>query len=112
PLRRLLAKPPQYGASESGQAGDSSWPRYIRITDLRDDGSLREDDVRRLPPDIARPFLLSDGDVLMARSGATVGKAFIYRRSLGPCCFAGYLIRFQLDPERIIPDLVAMWART
>jgi type I restriction enzyme S subunit len=112
PLRRLLLTPPQYGASESGEEGDPSWPRYIRITDLNPNGSLRDDDVRRLPPDLASPYLLADGDLLIARSGATVGKAFIYRRHLGPCCFAGYLIRFRFDPRLMLPELAAAWTQT
>ena len=112
PLRRLLAEPPQYGASESGELGEPDWPRYIRITDLNADGSLRNDDVRRLPLKVARSYLLRDGDLLIARSGATVGKAFIYRSSMGPCCFAGYLIRFRFDPHKLRPELAALWTRT
>lgn len=112
PFRRLLVEPPQYGAGESGEVGEESWPRYIRITDLTADGALRDDDVRRLPPDIARHYLLTEGDLLFARSGATVGKAFIYRESMGPSCFAGYLIRFRVDRARIAPDLVEAWTRT
>jgi restriction endonuclease S subunit len=113
PLRRLLVKPPQYGASQSGEAQEGeSWPRYIRITDLEADGTLRSDDVRYLDPVIAQPYMLRDRDVLMARSGATVGKAFIYKESMGPCCFAGYLIRFTFDTDKVLPELVAMWTRT
>lgn len=48
----------------------------------------------------------------MARSGATVGKAFIYRSEMGPCCFAGYLIRFQFDSAMVEPQLVEAWTQT
>lgn len=112
PLRRLLTVPPQYGASEAGYDSVEGWPRYVRITDLDSDGVLRDDDVRSLPPDAAKQFLLEDGDLLMARSGATVGKAFAYRSSMGPCCFAGYLIRFRFDRQRLLPGLVELWTRT
>ncbi len=100
PLRRLLMCPPQYGASESGSPGEADWPRYVRISDLHDDGTLKNDDVKRLSSGTARPYLLEDGDVLVARSGATVGKSFLYRESIGPACFAGYLIRLRFDPNR------------
>ena len=112
PLRRLLAEPPEYGASEAGVEGDADWPRYVRITDLTADGALRDDDIRRLPPAAARRYLLNDQDVLIARSGATVGKAFLYVSPMGPCCFAGYLIRFRFDPNLVLPKLVALWTRT
>jgi type I restriction enzyme, S subunit len=112
PFRRLLLEPPQYGAGESGEVGETDWPRYIRITDLSTDGALRGDDVRRLPPDVASPYILRDGDLLFARSGATVGKAFMYQKSMGPCCFAGYLIRFRVDRTRIAPEIVEAWTRS
>jgi type I restriction enzyme S subunit len=112
PLRRLLAEPPTYGAAESGEYGDAQWPRYIRITDLADDGSLRDNDVRRLAPLIAQRYLLREGDVLIARSGATVGKAFIYQSAMGPACFAGYLIRFRFRADVVLPEMVELWTRT
>ena len=112
PLRRLLLELPQYGASETGEDGLLDWPRYIRITDLDESGGLRDDEVLRLPPTVARPFLLLDGDVLVARSGATVGKAFIYRQAMGPSCFAGYLIRLRFNPALMIPTLVSVWTKT
>ncbi len=112
PLRRLIRTLPQYGASESGVDGPEDWPRYIRITDLAHDATLRDGQVRRLPPAVARPYLLADWDLLIARSGATVGKAFAYRSSMGPCCFAGYLIRFSFDERKLLPGLVELWTRT
>jgi len=112
PLRRLLKVPPQYGASESGLSGEADWPRYIRITDLRDDGVLADDDVKRLPPETAHPYLLQHGDVLVARSGATVGKSIMYRELLGSACFAGYLIRLRFDSSKTLPALIELWMRT
>lgn len=111
-LRRLLVVPPRYGASETGDVDRPAWPRYIRITDLAANGALRNDDVRSLPPTVARAYMLDDWDILFARSGATVGKAFVYRESMGPCCFAGYLIRFRIDRQLILPGLVDLWTRT
>ncbi len=112
PLRRIVSEPPQYGASESGELGEDDWPRYIRITDLQIDGTLSHEDVKRLPPNIAHPYHLRDGDLLIARSGATVGKAFRYQAEMGAACFAGYLIRFRIDPQRSLPELVELWTQT
>jgi type I restriction enzyme S subunit len=112
PLRRLLAELPQYGASEAGVDGQADWPRYIRITDLTDSGELRTNGILRLPPRVAAPYLLAHGDLLLARSGATVGKSFLYRRSFGSAAFAGYLIRFRPDHRVVSPDLLEVWTRT
>jgi type I restriction enzyme S subunit len=112
PLRRLLKLPPQYGAIETGVIGPADWPRYIRITDLASDGSLVNDGVQRLPPTVAAPFMLTVADLLVARSGATVGKSFIYRSSMEPAAFAGYLIRLRFDSRKVLPDIVYLWMQS
>ena len=78
-LKFLLSGSLMYGANESGEPYDESLPRYIRITDIAIDGSLKTTGRLSLSDDIATPYLLKDGDILFARSGATVGKAFIFK---------------------------------
>ena len=112
PLRRILSEPPRYGATESGFPHNEGWPRYIRITDLSSDGSLRPHNARYLPPELADAYMLSDMDLLVARSGATVGKAFLYRTSHGPACFAGYLIRFRIHSRTFLPEIAEAWTQT
>jgi len=102
-LKSLLKEPLTYGANEAADSNDLENPRFVRITDIDANGNLREDTFRSLPLDIARQYLLKEGDVLLARSGATVGKSFIYQRSWGRCCFAGYLIRARLNPDVCVP---------
>lgn len=92
-LKRVLSEPLKYGATEAGDCDDRSLPRYLRITDFDNDGNLRDDTFASLPEKIARDYYLSEGDVLFARSGATVGKTFLFRNQSGRACFAGYLIK-------------------
>lgn len=106
-LRHLLTQPLEYGAGEAAEYTRDDWPRYVRTTDVAEDGSLRPDTFRSLPPAVARPFMLADGDLLFTRSGATVGKSFLYAASWGPCAFAGYLIRARFDHSRVLPRYVA-----
>lgn len=96
-LKFLLSEPLKYGANEAAELTDTDLPRYIRITDVNEDGSLRDDTFRSLSNDIAEPYLLNEGDILLARSGATVGKTFIYRNFWGVAAYAGYLIRARID---------------
>lgn len=98
-LRFLLREPLMYGANEAAEYEDPDWPRFIRITDVDSNGSLRDDTFKSLPPDVAAPYELVAGDILLARSGATVGKSFKYDDSWGRAAFAGYLIRARLEPE-------------
>jgi type I restriction enzyme, S subunit len=97
-LKFTASQPLQYGANEAAELDDPDCPRYIRITDIKEDGTLRDDTFRSLPPEVAEPYLLKDGDLLLARSGATVGKSFQYLKTWGEAAYAGYLIRFRVDP--------------
>lgn len=91
-LKHLLSAPLQYGANESAESDDKSYPRYIRITDIAEDGSLREETFKSLSWEKARDYMLQKGDILFARSGATVGKTYIFNEDYD-ACFAGYLIK-------------------
>ena len=90
-----VCAPPEYGASAPARPFDPGLPRYVRITDLTDDGRLRTEDARSANPSQVEGYKLEPGDLLFARSGATVGKTYLYRPTDGPCVWAGYLIRFR-----------------
>jgi len=90
----------QYGANVEGVDFDKKLPRYIRITDITGDNKLKEKGKQSLPRDIATPYLLQKGDILFARSGATVGKTFLFE-SEESAAFAGYLIKFTPNQEKV-----------
>lgn len=111
-MKHLAESPLQYGANATGIEYDSDLPRYVRITDITDDGRLRNEGKQSLPYEIAADYLLVDGDVLFARSGATSGKSFYYHESDGNCCFAGYLIRFRADKNKVNSKLLYYYTLT
>jgi len=88
-LARLgdVCTPPEYGASAPARPFDPNLPRYVRITDLTDDGRLRVHGARSADPTRTSGYLLSPGDLLFARSGATAGKTYLYREEASPTCF-------------------------
>ena len=96
-VKRLgdVCSPPKYGAGAPAQPYNPAMPRYVRITDLTEDGRLRTGDARSAVPSQVMGYELETGDLLFARSGATVGKTYLYHPQDGPCVFAGYLIRFR-----------------
>ena len=111
-LKRLLRQPLTYGLNEAAELDDRDLPRYLRITDFDDDGTLREDTFRSLPREIACEALLEINDVLFARSGATVGKTFMFRNFEGEACFAGYLIRARTIPWKLDPLFLYMFTKS
>lgn len=108
-LKYLLSEPLLYGANEVGlKNGDF---RYIRITDITLDNKLKSSNDNQYLNEIdADPFILKDGDVLFARSGATCGKSFVYHDYYGPSCFAGYLIRARFRYNLIMPEYVGYFS--
>lgn len=111
-LKILLSAPLMYGANESGIPYDTLLPRYIRITDITLDGKIRDNNMLSLTEEQAQGYILKDNDILLARSGATVGKAFIYKEQYGRSAFAGYLIKASLRSERIKPDFLFMYTQS
>lgn len=92
-LKYLVQGRLEYGANEAAEMSEKDQPRYIRITDFSEDGSLKNETYKSLPFEVAEPYLLKQGDILFARSGATVGKTFIFWNYDGVACYAGYLIK-------------------
>lgn len=111
-LRRALLQPLQYGANEPAELDDPTLPRYVRITDVHEDGNLRQETFRSLPHETAAPYLLRDGDLLLARSGATAGKTFLYKDTWGKCAYAGYLIRARLHRNVALPRFVKYFSNS
>lgn len=105
-LKYIIASPLMYGANETGNDFDEHCPRYIRITDINENNYLKEEGKLSLLPEVAKPYLLEDGDMLFARSGATVGKTFLYRKEYGQAAFAGYLIKAHFNKDIVLPEYV------
>ena len=107
-----ICAPPQYGAAASARPFNPTLPRYVRITDITDDGLLRRNDLASAEPSEVAGYDLKPGDLLFARSGATVGKTYLYRPADGPCVYAGYLIRFQPLRKRVYPEYLERCTRS
>ncbi|MDO5096397.1 MAG: restriction endonuclease subunit S [Peptostreptococcaceae bacterium] len=73
--------------------------KYIRITDIDDESrSYKEEDLKSPDCDLynAERYRLEKGDILFARTGASVGKTYIYNNSNEIIYFAGFLIRAKI----------------
>lgn len=98
-----------YGSGASAVAYDGQL-RYIRITDIDDFGELKDDVVS--PSVFDEKYLLNDGDILFARSGATVGKTYCHNYKYGNCIYAGYLIRLIPNRDIVLPSYVFGYTKT
>ena len=100
-LKEVAVGPLSYGSVSSATEFDGI-TRYVRITDIMDDGKLGGDIKSATKTDAK--YLLHEGDILFARTGATVGKTCRYRESYGRAIYAGFLIRLIPDTTLIDPD--------
>jgi len=111
-LKYLVQEPLKYGANESANDDNPDNPRYIRITDFGSDGNLKPDTFKSLPENIAKDYILKEGDVLFARSGATVGKTFLFKGYNERACFAGYLIKATVNNKLIDSTFLSYLTKT
>ena len=86
-----------YGYTD--KARDSGDARFIRITDIDENGHLNPNDAKYVDvtPE-SQKYLLSEGDLLMARTGATYGKT-LYVPDDTPAIYASFLIKITPDPR-------------
>ena len=103
----------QYGGGFSAVDYNEGMPRYLRITDINDDGTLNEE--IKAPsgtPEEWKKYYLKPGDLLFARSGATVGKAYLYEEAEGAAVYAGYLIKFEINQKIAFPKYVYYYTKS
>lgn len=114
-LKFIIKNKLKYGANESGISYDEELPRYVRITDFSDSGKLSEKNKLSLSWEKGRDYLLKDGDVLFARSGATVGKTYQFKKSMSSeknYAFAGYLIKAEANETIILSDYLYLYTNS
>lgn len=101
-LKNICLKKAEYGSGAKAIDFEYKKPRYVRITDIDDNGNLKKDNI--VCPDLVEEkYFLEENDLLFARSGS-VGKTYLYKKRDGLCQFAGYLIRFKPNPAIIDSD--------
>ena len=75
-----------------------------------DNGELNDD--IKSPNQVDEKYLLNEGDILFARSGATVGKTCCYKAKMGKAIYAGYLIRLIPNRKLVSPQYVYYYTKT
>ena len=103
----------EYGSGASAIEYIEGQPRYVRITDIKEDGQLDKQNLASPKNEKNRDkYILKYGDLLFARTGATVGKTYKYNEDDGYCIYAGYCIRFRLDLNICNPDYIFIYTKT
>lgn len=85
---------------------------YLRITDINDDGSLNFQGLKSVDDDDAEKYLLKENDIVFARTGASTGRTYFYEKHHGEFVYAGFLIKYSLDPQKVNPKLLKYYTHS
>ncbi len=110
-MKSICSSSALYGANLPASSYADAGVRFLRTTDITEDGQLRAEGVF-VPADLVRDYILSDGNLLISRSG-TIGRSFIYdSKQHDQCAYAGYLIRFIADKNVVMPKYLFWFTKT
>lgn len=95
-----------YGIGASAVDYSEMLPTYLRITDIKDDGTLNAEGLKSVDDEKAKDYILHPNDIVFARTGASTGRNYFYDGTDGEFVYAGFLIKFSIDPSKINPKYV------
>lgn len=101
-----------YGIGASAVEKRDDLYTYLRITDIRDDGTLNLTDLKSVSDPDAKNYLLCPNDIVFARTGASTGRNYFYDGSDGEFVYAGFLIKFSIDPQKVNPLYVKYYCQS
>ena len=95
-----------YGIAASAVDYSDELYTYLRITDIKDDGTIDFGGLKSVNDEKATNYLLQPNDIVFARTGASTGRNYFYDGSDGQFVYAGFLIKFSIDPDKVNPKYV------
>ncbi len=112
PMGTLLISSPDYGVNAAAVPFSERLPKYLRITDISEDGRYLPEKQVSVDLEATDGNYLDEGDIVLTRTGASVGKSYQYRKEDGRLVFAGFLIRVKPDPKKLVSTYLANFLTT
>ncbi|WZL73385.1 restriction endonuclease subunit S [Clostridiaceae bacterium 35-E11] len=90
----------EYGINAAAKEYEQNEPRYLRITDIDDNYEVSNNEIKSVEADEDeyKKYILKENDIVFARTGNTTGKSYLYEKCDGELVFAGFLIKFTINP--------------
>jgi type I restriction enzyme S subunit len=111
-LNTQLSEKPRYGIGAAAVPLTGKLPVYLRITDISEDGCFKPFKKVGVDRVDAEDYVLQSGDLVFARTGASVGKSYLYRESDGKLVYAGFLIKISPNPTKLVPSFLFQYVKT
>lgn len=112
PLGQLLRRAPRYGINAAAVPLAPGLATYIRITDIDDSGRFSPSPKVGVAHASAKNYRLAPGELVFARTGASVGKSYLYDSRDGELVYAGFLINISPDPKLLNPKYLSLFAQS
>ncbi|MDY6119411.1 MAG: restriction endonuclease subunit S, partial [Sodaliphilus sp.] len=91
---------------------DKNKPTYLRITDINDDGTINFLDLKSVDDEDSNKYLLKENDIVFARTGNSTGRSYFYQKEHGDFVYAGFLIKFSIDPQKVNPKILKYYTHS
>lgn len=101
-----------YGIGASAVPFSNDLYTYLRITDINDDGTLNLKNLKSVDDEKVKDYLLKPNDIVFARTGASTGRNYFYDGTDGEFVYAGFLIKFSIDPQKVNPKYVKYYCQS
>lgn len=101
-----------YGIAASAVDRCENLYTYLRITDICDDGTLNRSGLKSVDDPDAAKYILKPNDIVFARTGGSTGRNYFYDGSDGEFVYAGFLIKFSIDPEKVNPKYIKYYCQS
>jgi type I restriction enzyme S subunit len=112
PLSKMLKDSPKYGINAAAVPLKGNLPVYIRITDISEDGYFKPTELVGVNSPFSNDYQLENGDIVLARTGASVGKSYLYNESDGKLVYAGFLIKVSSNKDKLKPEYLFQYLKT
>ena len=104
-----------YGIGASSTSFNNNFPQYLRITDIDDAGNVPTTlptciDINIYPE--WQHYLLKENDIVFARTGNSTGRNYFCDKVKNDTVFAGFLIKFSINPDLIIPKYLGYYCQS
>lgn len=101
-----------YGINAPAVEFNENLPRYLRITDIDEQGRIINHAPKSIDDPDAEKYILLENELVFARTGNTTGKCYLYSKEDGLLVYAGFLVKFRIDPSKADARFVKYFTET
>ncbi|MGM9727543.1 MAG: restriction endonuclease subunit S [Prevotella sp.] len=102
----------KYGIAAPSVPKNDNLPTYLRITDINDDGTINKASLCSVDDENSTNYILVENDIVFARTGNSTGRSYFYNKNDGELVYAGFLIKFSLNPNIVNPVILKYYTHS